>query len=166
MQSAKPPLCLSAMDHSGVRSAIWGEGLMEKVGGKKKCSWFQLCKNGYLGSMTWEHKQLSVENLCREMWSSLYPCSPVYFGNLPVHPVSSLRDWHLRHSCSCRIKKCQCCASSSDLLVAGSTLHIFIFFRFYHRCEPGLLPLSPVLNPGWAHFLFVCLLLLFLLILT
>lgn len=50
-----------------VLSVIWEEGLTENFGEKRKCSWFQLCKNAYLESMTQEHKQLSREILCQEI---------------------------------------------------------------------------------------------------
>lgn len=66
MQSTRPALWLSAMGHSRMRNVIWEE-LTEKFGGKIKYSWCQLCKNACLESMTWEHKQLSVEILCQEM---------------------------------------------------------------------------------------------------
>lgn len=64
------------------------------------------------------------------------------FGRLSVHPVSSLRVWHFRHSCFCKITKCPCWASSSDLLVAG---FYAAYFHFHSRCEPDTLRLSPVL---------------------
>lgn len=35
-----------------------------------------------------------------------------------MHPVTSLRNWHLRHPCTCKIKKFQWWPSSPGLLVA------------------------------------------------